>query len=210
MAESPEHKFLSESAVRIMEEGSASRLYACMEAERSRYDYTCQLANGLRTIASGQTLWKNSRGVEKDIRTLLSASESDVLVYVARGTMSNRALLSEVVSDYRKTMPAEGLRKLRVFWVPESFNADRDHDRELVYELLKREITSDLLLSVVLGGLDKRDVAAFTSWCNGSGLHLAVLAHTARSGFGNFTHLAKAVGAGPAPAKQAVIMLSSA
>lgn len=208
MAESVEHAFLSDSILQILENVSRSRLYAYKEADRKRFDFACDLATNWKRAVSGQTLWKHTKGIDKDIRMLLSETESDVLIYVARSTMKNKAVLHEAISDYRRAGLKDKLSRLRVFWVPEDFDADSDSHRELVQSDLQESVSRDLLLSVVLGGITERDVSSFVAWSGMIGLSLAVLAEVEASGFGNYTQLGKKLGIGATPVKERIIRLS--
>lgn len=208
MAESAEHSFLSESVLSIIEEVSTSRLYAYKESERKRFDFSCDLATSWKRLISGQTLWKHAEGIDKDVRIMLSDSEPDVLVYVARNTMKNKATLHEIVSDYKKTTLGNSLPRLRMFWVPEDFDADLEEHRNLIYAELKQAVSRDLLLSVVLGNITKNDVHEFSTWSGTLGATFAVLAEIDRAGFGNYTRLAKSLSIGAALAKDRVIRLS--
>jgi predicted transcriptional regulator len=208
MAESTEHAFLSDSVLSIMDEVSTSHLYAYKETERKRFDFSCDLATNWKRLMSGQTLWKHVEGIDKDVRILLSDAESDILIYVARNTMKNKATLHEVVSDYKKTELRGKLPRLRVFWIPESFDADKDDDRSLIYQDLKESMSKDLLLSIVLGGITPKDVHEFATWSGTVGVTFAVLTEIDRAGFGNYTRLGKTLNIGAALAKDRIIRLS--
>ncbi|MEU5268064.1 hypothetical protein AB0G77_05825 [Streptomyces hygroscopicus] len=208
MTESAEHAFLSDAVLKILEDASKSRLYAYKEADRKRFDFACDLATNWKRAVSGQTLWKHSEGIDKDIRMLLSEAESDALVYVARTTMKNKAVLHEAISDYKRAGLTDRLDRLRVFWVPEDFDADSESHRSLVFSELQNSLSRDLLLAVVLGGITKQDIASFATWSGMSGLSLAVLAQVEASGFGNYTQFGKQMGVGVAPVKERIIRLS--
>ncbi|MFI2910063.1 hypothetical protein ACG2OD_17680 [Streptomyces sp. PDY-4] len=208
VAESVEHAFLSDSILAILEGASQSRLYAYKEADRKRFDFACDLATNWHRAISGQTLWKHTEGIDKDIRMLLSEAESEVLIYVARTTMKNKAVLHEAISDYKRTGLASKLDRLRVFWVPEDFDADSEEHRTLVYSDLQASVSKDLLLSVVLGGITARDVASFATWSGAVGLSLAALAEVGNSGFQNYTSFGKKVGSSAGPVKERIIRLS--
>jgi hypothetical protein len=124
MVESPEHKFLSETVLAILQEISTSRLYAYREADRRRFDFACDLATSWKRVVAGQTIWKHAEGIDKDIRILLADNESNVLVYVARSTVKNKSTLGEVISDFKRTSLGDRIPRLRVFWVPPEFDAD--------------------------------------------------------------------------------------
>ncbi|MGW4270912.1 hypothetical protein ACWEGQ_00745 [Streptomyces seoulensis] len=208
VAESAEHAFLSDAVLQILEDASTSRLYAYKEADRKRFDFACDIATNWKRAVSGQTLWKHSEGIDKDIRMLLSESESDALVYIARTTMKNKSVLHEAISDYKRAGLADRLDRLRVFWVPEDFDADSESHRSLVYSDLENSLSRDLLLAVVLGGITEQDIASFATWGGMCGLSLAVLAQVEASGFGNYTRLGKQMGVGVNPVKERIIRLN--
>jgi hypothetical protein len=208
VAESPEHRFLSEAILAIMQEVSTSRLYAYREADRRKFDFSCDLATNWKRVISGQTIWKHTEGIDKDVRILLSDSEPDALVYIARDTVKNKSVLREAISDFRKTTLMERVSRLRVFWVPEDFDADREDHRHLVYAELKESVSRDLLLSTVLGGISSGDIASFTNWCNASGLALAALVEIGRAGFCNYTALGRSLGTRADRTKEWIVLLS--
>jgi hypothetical protein len=86
----------------------------------------------------------------------------------------------------------ESLSRLRVFWVPADFDADDEKSRRTVHNLLKEEITKDLLLQVALGGLTSADVTRFAS-SRRPGLPLEILSHVKKEGYRNHRHTAKAL-----------------
>jgi hypothetical protein len=210
MAESAEHKFLSDLVLAILGEVSSSRLYAYRETERRRFDFSCDLANNWKRVISGQTIWKHAEGIDKDARSLLCDVEPTVLVCIARDTIKNKSTPRESVSDFRNTPLAEKISRLRVFSVPEGLDADQDVHRELIYTDLKESLSRDLLLSIVLGGISSNDIAIFTHWGDASGLALATLAEIDRLGYDNYTRLGKSLGASASRVKERVIMLSVA
>jgi hypothetical protein len=192
MAESPEHNFLSKTALKIMESASRSRLFGYTEGQRKRFDFSCDLKKDWSKVVAGQTLWKHGGdGIDKDLRTLLHEQDIAAAVYIARHESSNRARLAEVTQDYAKTM-RDSLSRLRVFWVPTDFDADDESSRNAIYEQLKEEITKDLLLHVALGGLTSEDVTRFASSRRPS-LPLKILSHVKKHGYRSHRHTAKAI-----------------
>jgi hypothetical protein len=190
MAESDEHVFLSKTALHIMESASKSRLFGYTEGQRKRFDFSCDLKKDWSKVVSGQTLWGHGGdGIDKDLRTLLHEEDIAAAVYIARHESRNRSRLAEVTQDYLRTMP-ESLSRLRVFWVPADFDANDDKSRETVHNLLKEEITKDLLLQVALGGLTSTDVTRFAS-ARRPGLPLGILSHVRKQGYRNHRHTAK-------------------
>ncbi|MEU9222908.1 hypothetical protein AB0D40_00790 [Streptomyces massasporeus] len=194
MAESPEHIFLSGAALQIMESASNSTLFGYREGQRKRFDFSCDLKKDWSKVVAGQTLWGHGGdGIDKDLRTLLHEQDIAAAVYIARHESRNRARLAEVTQDYLHTMPGS-LSRLRVFWVPADFDADNEKSRMTVHNLLREEITKDLLLQVVLGGLTPLDVTRFAS-SRRPGLPLKILSHVKKLGYRNHRHTAKALDA---------------
>jgi hypothetical protein len=192
MAESPEHNFLSKTALTIMESAARSRLFGYTEGQRKRFDFSCDLKKDWSKVVAGQTLWKHGGdGIDKDLRTLLHEQDIAAAVYIARHESSNRARLAEVTQDYAKTM-RDSLSRLRVFWVPADFDADDESSRNAIREQLKEEITKDLLLHVALGGLTSEDVTRFASSRRPS-VPLKILSHVKKHGYRSNRHTAKAL-----------------
>jgi hypothetical protein len=177
MAESAEHVFLSDTALHIMESASKSRLFGYTEGQRKRFDFSCDLKRDWSKVISGQTLWKHGGAAA---------------VYIARHESRNRSRLAEVTQDYLRTMP-RSLSRLRVFWVPADFDADDEESRQTVRNLLREEITKDLLLQVALGGITSSDVTRFAS-SRRPGLPLAILSHVKKHGYRNHRHTSTALG----------------
>src|SRR4051812_43655330 len=103
MAEAPEHQFLSSKFIEVLDAFSALELYGCTEADRRRFDFACVLHRDWNRPLVGQTLWKHTAGVDKDIRMMLTDTEADLWCYVLRDTVQHRALLHEVMNDYRRS-----------------------------------------------------------------------------------------------------------
>ena len=89
MAESPEHQFLSCEFLDVVERFSGSHLYSYRESERKKFDFSCIMAENWDYSLDGQTLWKHTEGIDKDVRTLVTASNSQITAYVARDTVKN-------------------------------------------------------------------------------------------------------------------------
>ncbi|MFK0178187.1 hypothetical protein ACIQVR_19635 [Streptomyces xanthochromogenes] len=190
MAESAEHSFLSSAALQVMEEASSSKLFGYKEGERKRFDFSCDLARDWSKLVSGQTLWKHTEGIDKDIRILLADPDTSVSVYVARDAVKNRALFHEVVGDYRLSPIRDRLNRLRIFWVPGDFDADDESARDLVYGLLRENVTNDLLLKVALGGIASSDVRAFVT-SGRPGYPVRILSYIASNGHGSLATTGK-------------------
>ncbi|MGW1233265.1 hypothetical protein [Streptomyces californicus] len=208
MAESVEHAFLSDTALGVIKEASKSQLFGCKESGRKRFDFSCDLTRDWARVVSGQTLWRHDRdGIDKDLRTLLTDSETAAAVYVARDTVATRGRVEEVIRDYRNSPLRPSLSKLRIFWVPADFDADSDEGRKVVRGGLRHEIHRDLLLTVALGGLSSIDVREF-SRSGRVGCSPWLLAQIAKDGHvGNYTHASKRYGMGVPALKEELLRL---
>src|SRR3712207_2576857 len=140
MAESPEHRFLSESFLEILQEFSVLDLYGYREADRKRFDFAATVNRDWTRPLAGQTLWSHGDGVDKDIRMLLSDTESEIKAYVARHNVRNRAKFNEAIEDYKHTSLGRELFKLRTIWVPDGFDADDESARETMRASLRSAV----------------------------------------------------------------------
>ncbi|MYT13347.1 MULTISPECIES: HTH domain-containing protein [unclassified Streptomyces] len=175
----------------VLEGMSNTGLYAFKETDRKKFDFTCDLVRDWSRLISGQTLWKHSEGIDKDLRILLSDDESKITLYVARDTTSNRRTVHEIISDTKKTPMRERLARLRTVWIPSDFDADKEEDRETVWQLLTERLTRDLLISVILGGVSVRDIEAVGMRGRTPGLSLALIESIASDGFVSVPNLAR-------------------
>jgi hypothetical protein len=175
MSESVEHQFLSQSVTEVLSELSRTNLYAYVEAERRKFDFACELVRDWSRPLVGQTLWRHTAGVDKDLRTMLLDPDAEICAYVARDTVKARRLFSEVMKDFRANGAPVAPHRLRVLWVPQDFDADDEAQRELVTELLRDSVSRDILMNIVLGNLTAEDVRFFVRTSGIAGLHLALL-----------------------------------
>ncbi|MGW1875916.1 hypothetical protein [Streptomyces sp. NPDC001975] len=193
MASSAEHDFLSNAALQIMESASRSKLFGYTEGQRKLFDFSCDLKRDWSKIIIGQTLWKHGGdGIEKDLRTFLNEKDVAAAVYIARHESRHRARLAEVTQSHLETPMRNRLSRLRVFWIPSDFKATDPVARETIYNSLREEMSRDLLLHVVLGGLTPQDITRLASSTR-PGLPLAILSHVKKSGYRNLSHTAKAL-----------------
>lgn len=174
MAESAEHQFLSQCVSDVLSELARTNLYAYVEAERRKFDFACELLRDWSRPLVGQTLWNHTAGVDKDLRTMLLDSDAEICAYVARDTIKARRLLSEAIRDFRSS-GAIAPHRLRVFWVPQDFDADDEAQRDLIKDMLAENVSRDILMNVVFGNLTSEDVRFFVRTSGLPGLHLAIL-----------------------------------
>lgn len=207
MAESPEHQFLSNKFVEVVKDFARIKLYGYTEADRKKFDFACVFYRDWDRPLIGQTLWKHSEGVDKDIRSFLAEAESDIWAYVVRDNIKNRSLFHEVIQDYKKTAYNKNLFKLKVFWIPQDFDADNDYARETVGNILQSSIADDLLFNVIFGNLTATDIRIFLSDSGTYGLNLAVLYEIATNGFLNYPNLSKRVGVSAGALREKVLRL---
>jgi hypothetical protein len=207
VAESVEHRFLTDTTLDVLSRMSRSRLYGYKEADRRTFDFACDLERDWSRLLSGQTLWKHVEGVDKDIRTLLADNEAEVCLYVARDTTKARSILHEAVRDYRRSLDTARPWRLRVIWIPFDFDADDEEKRRAVSEILADELTRDLLLAVVLGNLQTENVDLFLRSTGIIGLDLAVLHLVAFEGFFNVSTTSETLGVSSGPVRERLVRL---
>ena len=71
MAETAEHKFISEALDAVLQRIARTQLIGISEAERRKFDYSAVLLRDFSRPLVSQVLWSHVEGVEKDVRTLL-------------------------------------------------------------------------------------------------------------------------------------------
>ncbi|MFF0574382.1 hypothetical protein [Streptosporangium saharense] len=190
MTESPEHQFLSQSFLEVLNNFSASKLYGYKEAQRRRFDFSCVLAENWDYLLDGQTLWQHTEGIDKDLRTLLLSSDAHILAYTLRDTMKNRRLLHEVTTDFRSGNMAHNLDRLKVFLIPANFDADSEDDRRLIFNQLSEQISEDILFNIIFGRISSERIRfLLQEMGKHTGLEIAVLHYIATSGHWTMTDL---------------------
>jgi len=154
-----------------------------VEAERRKFDFACELLRDWSRPLVGQTLWNHTAGIDKDVRTMLLDANAEICAYVARDTMQAHRLLSEVMSDFRSGNASMEPHRLKIFWVPQDFDADDEAQRDLIADLLMEKVSRDVLMNVVFGNLTSEDVRFFVRTSGLHGLHLAMLCYISTSHF---------------------------
>ncbi|MFM0167674.1 hypothetical protein [Paraburkholderia sediminicola] len=176
MADSPEHKFISEALDLALKIYSETRLLGLSEADRRSFDYGCLLLRDASRPLVSQVLWSHAEGIEKDIRSLIFDGGSSLKLYFVRDRIKNRAKIDEVLNAYRSEPSTKDLLKgLRIIPIPEGFDADKEAERQWMQKYLLESVSSDLLFAVVFGKLTHDDVRRFSLHGGPLGLKIAAL-----------------------------------
>lgn len=203
MAESPEHFFLKSEFLKVLDEFSTTKIYGYTEGERKKFDMSCSIKRDWERPLVGQAMWGNESGLDKDLRTLVTTTDADIWAYVVKDSIKSRATLYEVIKDYKNSKYRESLFKLKLFWIPSDFDADKDKERKTVGEILKNSIVDDLLFNIVFGNLTKNDFTFFIEGITGIfGLPLAILSHIATCGLGNYVMIHETLGVSKSPIRE--------
>jgi hypothetical protein len=146
----------------------------------------------------GQTLTHHAEGIEKDINWLLFAEDAEIPVYLYSYSTRNESRVQEVLHRAsRQLSHRTGL--VRLFKYPADFDADRDEQRDLIYNLLRSQIVDDLVLNILFGNLATLDIDLFLNGATMYGLLLSVLEIIATKGFINIPSLARDLGSAVHP-----------
>lgn len=159
--ESAEHQFLKTEFLKVLDHFSSLNLYGFTETSRKKFDFSCTLKRDLARPLVGQTLWSNYNGIEKDMRILISDTESEIKVYLAKDVVKYRSTFEEIINDFRKTEFGKELFKIKSIWLPPDFDADRIADQRLIKKILQSRIVQDILFNVVFGNLSAENVDFF-------------------------------------------------
>jgi hypothetical protein len=210
VADSPEHKFISQSLDRSLSDFSETKLLGIQEADRRTFDYGCMLLRDFSRPLISQVLWSHQEGIEKDIRTLLFEGGASLKLYFVRDNVRNRAKADEVLRSYRDEPKTSSLlRGFRLISVPDSFDADSESQRRWMDGFIRTCISNDLLFAVVFGKLSASDIAAFSGHGGPFGLKFAALDLITRSGLHHGPSFEKEVGSKGSPLREALTMLSA-
>ncbi|MBS3024441.1 hypothetical protein [Acidiphilium multivorum] len=176
MADSPEHKFISESLNRALTTYSHTKLLGLTEAERRTFDYGCILLRDASRPLVSQVLWSHTEGIDKDLRFLIFEGGASLKLYFVRDRLKNRAKIDEVLGTFRRAPETKALlRGLRIIPIPDGFDSDKESEREWMDKHLLESVSTDLLFAVIFGRLEYRDVREFALHGGPLGLKLAAL-----------------------------------
>lgn len=207
MPESPEHEFLKTHFNQILKDFSSLKLYGFTETTRKKFDFSCLLERDWKQAVSGQVLWRHAEGIDKDVRTLLTDSDSEIKVYLASDTVSHHATFEEALSDFRRSGRFTDLFRLKPIWVPADFDADQEEQRALIGNIVKSQIIEDILFNVVFGHITADNVILFLGTSGTLGLTIAILHDIATKGFVNIAHLKQRLDISAGPVRERLPLL---
>lgn len=211
MPESAEHQFLKTEFLNVLENFSALKLYGFTESDRRKFDLSCLIDRDFARPLVGQTLWKHKRGIEKDLRTLITDKESEIKVYLAKDSTSYHSIFEEIIGDYKQTEFGKGLFKIKPIWIPSDFDADKIKHQQVVKSIVKNQIVDDILFNIVFGNLTSENISFFLDVSGIPGLNLIILYHVATVGFVNYPDLSKKLGGvSPGPLREKILVLCGA
>jgi hypothetical protein len=173
----PEHQCIVSEFNRSLARHARTALLGMAETERSTFDYGCLLNRDLSRPLVAQVLWSNPPGIEKDLRTLIFDDEATLKVYLVRDKPSYLRKIDYIVGDYRRDPTLAGKAAgLRTIPIKADFDADKEADRIWLAEYLDGRIRSDVLFSIVFGGLTAKDFRLFHEHNAPFGVKVAILA----------------------------------
>lgn len=193
MVQSIEREFVTNCFIEISNNLSRSKLYGYREADRGGFDFACLLTLDRSRALVGQTLTRHAEGIEKDLNWLLFAEDVEIPVYLYSYSTRNESRVQEVLHRASRQLPHRtGL--VRLFKYPSDFDADKEEQRDLVYDILRNRIVDDLVLNILFDNLTTMDIDLFLNGAGVYGLLLSVLEIIATKGFVNFPSLARDLG----------------
>lgn len=209
MADSAEHKYISQSLDRALRSYSETRLMGLSEAERRKFDYGCMILRDATRPLVSQVLWGHEEGIEKDMRTLIFEEGSSLKLYFVRDKIKNRAKIDDIMQNYRQNPQISSmLRGLKIVPVPEDFNADSLRDQAWMDKYILETVSSDLLFAVVFGKLTTHDVRTFSLHGGPLGLKIAALQVIDSIGFQHGPTFEQDVGSKGSPLREVIAMLT--
>lgn len=207
MPESDEHKFIKKCITDALYNFSKTKLYEYSEADRNKFDFACTLECDWSRPLVGQVLWRNRRGIEKDIRTLINDSDSDIKVYAISTTLSHESAFIEVMNDYKKSDRYPDLFKVRPIRIPENIDLDKDIDRKNVNEIIRSQIVDDILFNIVFGRLTPEDLNLLLTAGNNCCIEIALLYKIATNNFSSLASLSRSMRTSSTPIRESLPFL---
>lgn len=179
----PEHQFLSESLHNSLSKFSNSSLFGVLEAQRKTFDFACILDRDFSRPLVSQVLWSNFQGIEKDLRTLLTDSNSKIKVYLFKDSISARAKIEEILNSYKSSLSnRNALKGLKLIPIPGEFDADKENQRHWINSYIDKYIADDLLFNIVFGNFTRNDLLTFEDHGGINGLKFAMLDEISKNG----------------------------
>lgn len=186
MAISPEHQFIAEEINKILLKYSNTKLLGVLESERKKFDYSCILERNFQKVLTSQVLWSNTRGIRKDLMSLVSDDESSLKAYFVQDTTKHRLQIAEVLSELKRFPQSEKfLNGLKIIYLPSGFDADRENEQDQISKLMSNYIYNDLLFNTIFGRLTSFDIKVFALHGGPFGLKYTILDEISKNGLIN-------------------------
>ena len=189
---SPEHEFLSSQVGESLERFSRLQLYGITESERRKFDYSATLLRDLSRPLVAQVAWKHFKGIDKDVRTLLT-SEASIKLYLVPDDDHYLRVIDEAVRDL-SVLGAESLAGFRLLRLPAGFDADDAVARDRFALHLDHAMMDDVLFRVVFGHLQARDIAVLAGQGGIFGLRMGILYQIYKEPYGHGPSFRKRLG----------------
>lgn len=196
MTESAEHKFIKICIADTLKNFSTTKLYHYEEADRNKYDIACALTRDWSRPLVGQILWRNSRGIEKDIRTLLNDLDSEIKLYAISASMAHEHAVMEILNDYKKSGKYLDLYKLKIIRIPPDLDLDKEIQIQSIRKIVENQIVDDILLNVIFANISLLDIDLLSRADGGDGIHIIILYSVATGKYSSLASLARSLDLG--------------
>ncbi len=207
MAESEEHKFIKTCITDTLKKFSNSKLYGYSEADRRKFDLACMLERDWSRPLVGQVLWRNTGGIDKDIRTLINDTDSEIKIYAISLSSAHRSTFFEVMNDYKRSGNYPDLFKVKPIIISSKVDVDKESDRQKVSSLIQSQIVDDILFNVIFGNLNKNDLKLLFDVGGIGGLHITVLYKIATQRFNSLSAFCKSMDISAGPVRETLPLL---
>lgn len=196
MTESAEHKFVKRCITDTLKKFSGTKLYQYEEADRKKFDIGCALTRDWSRPVVGQVLWRNTRGIEKDLRTLLTDPNSEIKLYAISASAAHEHAVLEILADYRNSGKYPDLFKLKIIKIPPDLDLNRDLQTLSVRKIIEGQIIDDILLNVVFSNISLIDFDLLARADSGDGVYLAILHSVATGKYPSMASLSRSLSLG--------------
>lgn len=211
MAESAEHKLITDAFEYALSLAASTKLIGIREADRKTFDYGCVVARDMSRPLVTQVLWKHDEGIEKDIMTLAFEKKASVKVYFFRDTIKNRMRIDECLERFRENdHDRNKLNGLRLIPIMPDLDAASAEQREHITRHISGAFNRDVLFQIFLGNLSSDDVRIFADHGGIIGMKMAALALIDKIGLVHGPTFEQALGKKGSPLREVITMLAGA